>query len=559
MPPVNTPDNEFHDGDESTGVEGTILYARYMNDNQGAIQDIQQEMKNVLADAGFIPDPEKQNQLLLAIKKILSSDTEGMVKTVNTRSPDDHGNVKLGSAADADIVTSMTDTTEGRVPVVGWMGLGGDALQTTDAEFQSPSGLPTCLFKQDGSDGSNRFGYYGSGVHIEFGTDGVGRRHSANLFVRADSNVIAEWLQLDANGSVVQQRKQMLFGKFNPPTATDVGAVAVSGAIAKAGTAISDANDLPANAVSFCYSDAKNSPGYEATILDVGGLGGDGYRVQYAACYADGGKRLKYRTFNGDNSTWSAWVQIFNELNPPTAAQVGAMPYFGTALNVDLNTLGPYSAAGVYYQPANAGATAANHYPVSEAGTLLVTPSAYGCQQEYTAFSSRRKFIRGLSASWNGTNGPWQDWNEPYSPTNPNEIVSTSANSYRIAYNGYGTFWRNDGANLYLMLTNSGDPRGNYNTFRPFTVNLATGHITMGQLGLTDYTNFDARYLGKNSTLTRLGAQVTVSVPNHATVSAPAGCVQSAVQCGSDGALTGMGYRPLQILVNGTWVNVQSL
>ncbi|WP_338422548.1 pyocin knob domain-containing protein [Enterobacter ludwigii] len=406
----------------------------------------------------------------------------------------------LGTAAFADIVTSMTDTTEGRVPVVGWMGLGGDALQTTDAEFQSPSGLPTCLFKQDGSDGSNRFGYYGSGVHIEFGTDGVGRRHSANLFVRADSNVIAEWLQLDANGSVVQQRKQMLFGKFNPPTATDVGAVAVSGAIAKAGTAISDANDLPANAVSFCYSDAKNSPGYEATILDVGGLGGDGYRVQYAACYADGGKRLKYRTFNGNNSTWSAWVQIFNELNPPTAAQVGAMPYFGTALNVDLNTLGPYSAAGVYYQPANAGATAANHYPVSEAGTLLVTPGAYGCQQLYITFGTGRVFSRGLNSSWNGTNGPWGSWNEPYSPTNPNEIVSTSANSYRIAYGGYGAFWRQDGGHLYLMLTNKNDPLGNYNALRPFYVDMATGYPTMSRLNLTDWTYFDARYGGKNTT-----------------------------------------------------------
>ncbi|MGN5575190.1 hypothetical protein VF709_20890, partial [Enterobacter sp. Lyrl_3] len=80
-----------------------------------------------------------------------------------------------------------------------------------------------------------------------------------------------------------------------------------------------------------------------------------------------------------------------------------------------------------------------------------------------------------------------------------------------------------------------------------------------GQVVPGNYTNFDSRYLGKSSTLTRLGAQVVVDVPNHQTVSAPAGCVQSAVRCGSDGALTGMGYRPLQALVNGSWVNVQSL
>lgn len=88
------------------------------------------------------------------------------------------------------------------------------------------------------------------------------------------------------------------------------GALALRSVAARAGTALDDANNLPANSVSFCYSDAKNSPGYEATILDVGGLGGDGYRVQYAVSYADGGRRIKFRTFNADNGTWAGWQQI---------------------------------------------------------------------------------------------------------------------------------------------------------------------------------------------------------------------------------------------------------
>ena len=36
-------------------------------------------------------------------------------------------NLELGAVAIKDAVTSMTDVTEGRVPVVGWMGLGGSA------------------------------------------------------------------------------------------------------------------------------------------------------------------------------------------------------------------------------------------------------------------------------------------------------------------------------------------------------------------------------------------------------------------------------------------------
>lgn len=87
------------------------------------------------------------------------------------------------------------------------------------------------------------------------------------------------------------------------------GAIAVRSVRAKAGEAIADASALPANSVSFCYADAAYSPGYEATILDVGGGWGD-YRVQYAASYADGGKRLKFRTLNGDNGYWGSWTSV---------------------------------------------------------------------------------------------------------------------------------------------------------------------------------------------------------------------------------------------------------
>ncbi|MFZ4221533.1 hypothetical protein ACEV6Q_27390, partial [Enterobacter ludwigii] len=46
----------------------------------------------------------------------LSALSKGFVRTVNDHEPGADGNVQLGTAADADIVTSMTDTTAGRVP-----------------------------------------------------------------------------------------------------------------------------------------------------------------------------------------------------------------------------------------------------------------------------------------------------------------------------------------------------------------------------------------------------------------------------------------------------------
>jgi hypothetical protein len=91
---------------------------------------------------------------------------------------------------------------------------------------------------------------------------------------------------------------------------------------------------------------------------------------------------------------------------------VNALQVTKTPLAVDLNTLGSAQAAGVYFQEMNANATSVNNYPVLQAGSLLVTPSAYGCQQEYTTFSDCRKFVRGLGAPWNGVNGPWGPWRE---------------------------------------------------------------------------------------------------------------------------------------------------
>ncbi|WP_439412742.1 hypothetical protein [Enterobacter ludwigii] len=159
----------------------------------------------------------------------LSALSKGFVRTVNDHAPDEHGNVQLGTAADADIVTSMTDTTAGRVPVVGWEGLGGYALQTTDAELQSPDRLPTRFFIQGNGDADKRFGHFGSGVHIEYGTGGDGVELSANMFVRADGNIIVEWLQVNADGLVNLQNRQMLYGPLNKPAPADCNAVSADG------------------------------------------------------------------------------------------------------------------------------------------------------------------------------------------------------------------------------------------------------------------------------------------------------------------------------------------
>lgn len=50
---------------------------------------------------------------------------------------------------------------------------------------------------------------------------------------------------------------------------------------------------------------------------------------------------------------------------------------------------------------------------------------------------------------------------------------------FRAAYGNYGVMFRNDGASAYLLITNSGDPYGSWRTTWPFTMDLATGSVSM--------------------------------------------------------------------------------
>lgn len=97
MPPINTPDKSFHDGNPATGEQGTIVSAEWLNDAQGSIRNTQQELISVLTEAAIEIDENKTNQLLRAILNLIS-----------TRSPDlpvastqQKGIVQLSSATNS--------------------------------------------------------------------------------------------------------------------------------------------------------------------------------------------------------------------------------------------------------------------------------------------------------------------------------------------------------------------------------------------------------------------------------------------------------------------------
>lgn len=70
MPPIDTSDKVFHDGNPAIGELGTIVPAKWLNNVQGAVRNLQSELLTVLGSAEMASDPVKKDQLKQAISKI---------------------------------------------------------------------------------------------------------------------------------------------------------------------------------------------------------------------------------------------------------------------------------------------------------------------------------------------------------------------------------------------------------------------------------------------------------------------------------------------------------
>lgn len=60
------------------------------------------------------------------------------------------------------------------------------------------------------------------------------------------------------------------------------------------------------------------------------------------------------------------------------------------------------------------------------------------------------------------------------------QYVAANSNAFRMIYGNYGSFWRNDGTNVYLFSTAENDTYGQWNTYRPFIYNLVSGDVKLG-------------------------------------------------------------------------------
>ncbi|MEB6523831.1 phage tail protein [Enterobacter hormaechei] len=372
----------------------------------------------------------------------------------------------LGTSASKDVVTSKTDATAGRMPVVGWMGLGGygSDILLSAADARKPL--------RNGFYGVQSEPTYGNAALISFGYDSGSQVHliakqggQAPLIGLAGSTpqgVFGDWGKI--------------YTEFQKPTATEVGAVPYRSALGTVdlntvrGTQYGRFNQaLTANATT-----ARNYPITEAGELDVHQTSANGAEACVQEYRTFSSRRVFLRSYNPADNTWTEWCEFYTTAKKPTATEVGALPVTGGTVTGNVVANGYVRAGNTRKLEVSSSNTSTldgiiNLWGNADRPTVLEFKDATGYH-----FYSQRNVNGSISFNFNGA----AEVRGAISAHG--EIVSRAANGLRIAYGNFGAFWRNDGTTLYLMLTNSGDSLGNYNSLRPLYVNLTTGALQSG-------------------------------------------------------------------------------
>lgn len=263
MPPINTSDSAFHDGDPTTGQLGTIVTALWLNNVQSATRDVQLEIKNVLAKAGIQPDPKNTNQLAEAISQIIGSGNYASTAYVDNglNKKIDKANISgvLGNDNNKVPNLNLLTTELGKKQPTGNYALKGDSYTKgeTDSKYATNEALenttsetifaraiaiplnsdlndylnPGLYFQPNGSPGVNGKNYpsntAGSLEVIKTGNTSVKQVYTAWY----DNKT---WVRRYNGGNKAWADKwDEDFTKLNPPTASEVGAYSSQQADAK--------------------------------------------------------------------------------------------------------------------------------------------------------------------------------------------------------------------------------------------------------------------------------------------------------------------------------------
>ncbi|WP_202189454.1 phage tail protein, partial [Serratia marcescens] len=213
--------------------------------------------------------------------------------------------------------------------------------------------------------------------------------------------------------------------------------------------------------------------------------------VQFAI--GSGNTDFYLRSMRDDNpETARKWARVYTTDFKPTLTDVKAADHsnnFAARMGVSRVLTGnnaPTSAGVWSVENSSWAAVPWGSVLCTTNASDLSTASGNGKFQHYLQLAHEAGGKPGLRAAVN-VNGTFSGWDSVMMSrggtftgvvkTNA-EIQSTSSDNYRLIGGDYGSFWRNDGNALYLMLTNAKDQYGTWNSLRPFTIDVKSGQST---------------------------------------------------------------------------------
>lgn len=475
------------------------------------------------------------------------------------------GNLALGTAA-----TKNVGVEGGQLMEVGAFGLGSGSRHREDAYCNQAE-----IYRVNSSSKNTP----GGDVYGVLSLPCDGGPSGAYMAVQNNGNAFFGRSNIPSNGVVWFQAYTTKF----KPTAADVGAWSKTESdgryVKQTGDTMKGALTLPrivfpnentANA----DDDLNRENGFTVESLVAttnkgypvpGGMGvlftgkvNEFRNVQFAV--GSGDMAFYLRSMRKDNSASLRWARVYTTDYKPTAADVGALTDAQAAQKYALRSI------------------KVNGKPLSADVNLLA-----GDVNAWNKTEADGRYLAKTGGQLTGT------------LKTSAEIQSTHIDNYRMVGGGFGSFWRNDGNRLYLLLTNENDQYGTFNTLRPFSVDVRTGAAAFesgihiggkwpaittssgttwhpdGNVQGSCWGGYLSNWLNQNISAAQNNAQNwayqnlvqgvrmagrTVIADTGGRIDLPSGCVYTGMSGSNYNPSIWGAYSAVQVLINGTWATI---
>ncbi|HEJ7816723.1 TPA: phage tail protein [Serratia marcescens] len=475
------------------------------------------------------------------------------------------GNLALGTAA-----TKNVGVEGGQLMEVGAFGLGSGSRHREDAYCNQAE-----IYRVNSSSKNTP----GGDVYGVLSLPCDGGPSGAYMAVQNNGNAFFGRSNIPSNGVVWFQAYTTKF----KPTAADVGAWSKTESdgrfVKQTGDTMKGALTLPrivfpnentANA----DDDLNRENGFTVESLVAtankgypvpGGMGvlftgklNEFRNVQFAV--GSGDSAFYLRSMRKDSAASLRWARVYTTDYKPTAADVGALTDAQAAQKYALRSI------------------KVNGKPLSADVNLLA-----GDVNAWNKTEADGRYLAKTGGQLSGT------------LKTSAEIQSTHIDNYRMVGGGFGSFWRNDGNRLYLLLTKENDQYGTFNNLRPFSVDVRTGaaafesgiHIGGNWPAITTssgttwhpdgnvqgscWGGYLSNWLNQNISAAQNNAQNwayqhlvqgvrmagrTVIADTGGRIDLPSGCVYTGMSGSNYNPSIWGAYSAVQVLINGTWATI---